>query len=390
MKTPPLLAFQPFAILFAVSALASVLQPPPETAETLTIAAVGDVLLHAQLQKQAYAKGFPSLWRQVTPLLKGADVAYANLEGPLAGALDMRGQPVKDPGLKFDGKAYTGFPTFNYHPQLASELRRAGFTVVSTANNHAMDRHSLGVDRTIEALDDADLAYTGTRTRKEADADKGDYHWHTITRAKGWTVAWVACTFSTNGLPDRHHQVLRCFEDQDIVISEVKRLSRDRTVDAVIVTPHWGEVEYRSKVEDGQRELAHRFAEAGATALIGNHPHVTKPREEIATHDGRKVPVVYSIGNFVSAQDTLAERTSAIVYFDLVHAARGKVAVKSVRYVPLWMLRHPYSVVPADTSVAAPAGSISLLEKLLGKTGRVKTKANPVAGAPAPGLGEKD
>ncbi|MGL1227205.1 CapA family protein, partial [Vibrio parahaemolyticus] len=79
-------------------------------------------------------------------------------------------------------------------------------------------------------------------------------------------MAWIACTFSTNGIRDPHRQVLRCFEDADLVESEIRALRRDPRVDAVIVTPHWGEVEYRQTVEHGQRTLARRFAEAGATA----------------------------------------------------------------------------------------------------------------------------
>lgn len=363
--------------VFLSEAFASV-EPPSVAPDTLTIAAVGDVLLHSPLQKQAYEtpEGFQKLWRPVTPLLRAADLSYANLEGPAAGAIDARGRPVKDPGLHYDGKAYSGYPTFNYHPKIAAELKRAGFSVVSTANNHAMDRASPGVDRTIGALREAGLAFTGTRTAADARADEGDFSWHVVTKARGWRVAWIACTFSTNGIRDPHRQVLRCFEDADLVESEIRALRRDPRVDAVIVTPHWGEVEYRQTVEHGQRTLARRFAEAGATALIGNHPHVTKPSEKIVTKDGREVYVVYSIGNFVSAQGTLAERTSALIYLRLSRKPGTKAKVSSVSYVPLYMQKHPYTVAPAENNANAPAASIRLLETMLGKEGRVRAKAS--------------
>jgi hypothetical protein len=378
-------AFSLISALLALSAPgAGAAVPPPTPAvdpDSLTIAAVGDVLLHSPLQKQAYASkdGFQRLWRNVTPLLKLADLSYANLEGPAAGALSTRGKPVKDPGLKFDNVAYTGFPRFNYHPRLVAELKRGGIDVVSTANNHAMDRSSLGVDRTVDALENAGLAFTGTRTASDARADDGGFQWHVVTHAKGWSVAWIACTFSTNGIPDRQHQVLRCFEDSDIVESEIRALRRDSKIDAVIVTPHWGEVEYVQKVEHGQRALARRFAEAGATALLGNHPHVTKPWEKIHTRDGRDVVVAYSIGNFVSAQQTLEERTSALVYLGLQRSPGKRAWVSSVKYIPLYMLHHPYAVVPADSSRLAPKASIALAEKMLGKEGRVSSKSRPIA-----------
>ncbi|MGZ3657608.1 MAG: CapA family protein [Bdellovibrionota bacterium] len=353
----------------------------PAGPDSLTIAAVGDVLLHSQLQRQAYsqADGFQKLWRSVTPLLKAADFSYANLEGPAAGALGARGRPVKDPGLKFDNVAYSSYPQFNYHPKLVSELKRGGIDLVSTANNHAMDRASLGVDRTIDALNAAHLPFTGTRTAEQAANDQGDFAWHVVTKIKGWNVAWIACTFSTNGISDRKHQVLRCFEDSDIVESEIRALHRDPAIDAVIVTPHWGEVEYAQKVEHGQRALAQRFAEAGAAALLGNHPHVTKPWEKLTTTDGRECVVVYSIGNFVSAQKSLAERTSALVYLGLSRSPGKKAWVSTVKYVPLYMLQHPFAVVPADTSKAAPQSSIALLEKMLGKSGRLSSRLHPLA-----------
>jgi hypothetical protein len=358
--------------------------PPTTTAvdpDSFTIAAVGDVLLHSPLQKQAYASkdGFQRLWRGVTPLLKLADLSYANLEGPTAGALNTHGKPVKDPGLKFDNVAYTGFPRFNYHPRLAAELKKGGIDIVSTANNHALDRSSLGVDRTVGALESAGLAFTGTRTTSDSRADDGSFQWHVVTHTKGWNVAWIACTFSTNGIPDRQHQVLRCFEDSDIVESEIRALRKDSKIDAIIVTPHWGEVEYAQKVEHGQRTLARRFAEAGATALLGNHPHVTKPWEKIRTSDGRDVVVAYSIGNFVSAQQTLEERTSALVYLGLQRAPGKRAWVSSVKYVPLYMLRRPYAVVAADSSPLIPKASIALAEKMLGKAGRVSSKSRPIA-----------
>ena len=114
---------------------------------TITIAAVGDVLLHGPLQKQAYAArdAHHSLWKNVEPLLSRADLTYGNLEGPCADGMTTSGT-APDPGKVFDQRVYSSYPQFNYHPSLIDSLKESGFDVVSTANNHALDRRGREVD----------------------------------------------------------------------------------------------------------------------------------------------------------------------------------------------------------------------------------------------------
>jgi hypothetical protein len=133
--------------------------------ERITIAFAGDLLLHHELQEQAYASehGAASLWPDLADLLAEPDLTYLNLEGPLAPGLDRDFVEVRDPGKKFDRINYSSYPRFNYHPSIAADLVAAGIDVVSTANNHALDRGPLGVDRTITALRKAKLPFFGGR-----------------------------------------------------------------------------------------------------------------------------------------------------------------------------------------------------------------------------------
>ena len=301
-----------------------------EAGERVTIAAVGDLLLHHELQIQAYASpdNFLALWGGVQDLLARADVSYANFEGTAAAGLNRRGVKVADPGRRFDKVVYSSYPRFNYHPSLVDDLVRTGFDVVSTANNHAMDREPAGVDATIAALVQGGLRYTGTRaTTAPADAP-----WHAVTEARGVRVAWLACAQNTNRIPDPHGQVLRCKDGA--VEAEVRKLAGDPNIDAVIVTPHWGR-EYQPLPDAAQTGLAGRLAEAGATAVIGGHPHVLEPWEVRRTKDGREVFVMYSLGNFASHQPDLPRRSSMILYVGLTKPAGGKAFVHGVRYVPL-------------------------------------------------------
>jgi poly-gamma-glutamate synthesis protein (capsule biosynthesis protein) len=304
--------------------------PGPRT----TIAAVGDVLLHGALQRQAIDLRddgrFTTLWAPVADLLAQADTTYANLEGPTARGVNRGGHDVPDPGLAWDDIVYSSYPQFNYHGSLEDDLLASGVDVVSTANNHAMDRRALGADRTIERLEESGLRYTGTRHRDDLDAP-----WYTITEAAGFKLAWLACSYSTNGLPDDSHQVLGCWSDDDAIVDLIGELRGTAGIDAVIVTPHWG-VEYTANPTDEQRELAHRFLDAGATFVLGSHPHVLEPWERYQTADGRDTFVIYSLGNFVSGQAQLARRSTILLYLGLTRTDAG-VVPSGVRYLPLVM-----------------------------------------------------
>lgn len=308
--------------------------------EVVTIAAIGDVLMHHELQKQAYAtdSGFRAIWADLDHALSATDLTYANLEVPIARGLAHGGVPetgeksgsiaADDPGKRFDDHVYSGYPFFNAHPSLAADLVATGIDVVSTANNHALDRGSEGIDRTLAALDAVKLAHTGTRRRGSEDP------WHAITRAKGMRIAWLACTLHTNFGKDTHGQVLHCFKQRDELLGAVRTLAAADDVDAVIVTPHWGK-EYDPTPQDKQRALARELVEAGATAVLGAHPHVLQPWEKLVAADGREAFVIYSLGNFAHHQRSLPRRSSIVLYLGLHRRADGEVAIAGVRYLPI-------------------------------------------------------
>lgn len=341
----------------------------------ITIAAVGDVLLHGPLQKQAYASGdgFHSLWKNVEPLLERADLTYGNLEGPCAEGVAATGE-ARDPGKTYDNRVYSSYPQFNYHPSLVGSLKDSGFDVVSTANNHALDRRSLGADRTIKNLKAGGLPFTGTRATNDMDAP-----WYTVTEAKGVKVAWVACTFSTNGIPDTKNQVLNCYEDKTTLLSTIRGLKGRADVDAVIVTPHWG-TEYTHTPAAREKGLAHEMLDAGALAVFGGHPHVVQPWEKYKTQDGREGFIIYSLGNFVSGQTGVAKRSSLILYVGLTKGADGKVTVNGARHMPLTMGAAPY------TANLASGDSLALTTKILGSWNKLGAEealvTNPECGAP--------
>ncbi len=336
---------------------------------TIQIAAVGDVLLHSPLQKKAaIEKDFGYLWQDLGNYIADADVAYANLEGPTAINTPVKGPELKNPGECWDsqcyssefrnatkytdsngntrrrwnnGSYYSSYPLFNYHPDLGTDLYKSGFDVVSTANNHSLDRRQLGADRTIEALEKTGLQFTGTRLTTETETDRS---WITRTRNNGITLSWISCTYGTNGMPDKKDQVLHCFSEYgkkkipQLIKQEVK------LGNTVIVTPHWG-VEYSSKRSDSrnltpttrQTKYGKKWLEDGASLILGNHPHAFQKIEKHTTSDKREGLIVYSMGNFVSNQGAYGQRATGVVFVGMTRDYFGKVSINGVKLMPAYM-----------------------------------------------------
>lgn len=331
----------------------------------VTVAAVGDVLMHVLLQQDAadQPRGYAAQFVHVAPYLRMADIAVANLEGPAARNVGPGGRETADPGTIFDGAVYSGYPTFNYHPSLVPALRGAGFGVIQTANNHAMDRGPLGADRTLQAIGGAGLSATGTRPRNDPGRP-----WHATVSAGGHRIAFLACSFSTNGMPDPNRQVLGCYRDESAVLAQIRALSADPAISAVIFLPHWG-AEYVETPDANQRRLGRAALEAGAAAVIGTHPHVLQRIEPYRTSGGRDGFIAYSLGNFISSQWTVAQRSSAILFFDLLPGPSGLEA-QPPAWLPTRVTRYTSGVVvqPAEQAVDGRE-SVTHVASVLGRDG---------------------
>ncbi|WED43104.1 CapA family protein [Legionella cardiaca] len=295
----------------------------PLFAAHVHIIAVGDILVHMPLQKKGFKTGFATLWLDVIPQLNQADITYGNLEGPAAGMITMCGNETK-----YHSLAYTAFPMFNYPPSLIGALKLSGFDILSTANNHSLDRWGIGIDKTIDALHTNAMAFTGTRLQN----GKGAFF--AETNAHGISIAWLACTKHTNDIADKHRQVLKCYRDKEELLHLISELAK--THDAVIVTPHWGE-EYHERYNKDQERLAKEFAEAGALAILGSHPHWVQPFAWLTMPAGKKVFVAYSLGNFISNQGKLPNRASGLLSLYLKKQTDGRVIIEKVNYQPTYM-----------------------------------------------------
>lgn len=284
---------------------------------TLRLAFVGDVLVHEQLQDHGYRYGFDAIWSQPAKYLRAADLAIANLEGPVAPGMTEARTRVADPGPVEDGLVYTGYPLFNYHPVLLRDLKAAGVDLVTTANNHVFDRGREGADMTLAELARAGLPAVGSVPRE----GRREFV-HRRATALG-TVSFIACTYGTNGFTDARDQVIWCFAEQDRLTALVRREAADPAVAGVVVLPHWG-TEYASRQNSGQERLARALVAAGAMAVVGTHPHAVQPFTTEARGDGAQALVAYSTGNFISTQGFEPSAYEAMALIDICDGGAGR------------------------------------------------------------------
>lgn len=260
----------------------------------LSIVAVGDLNLGRGVAHQHLMKGdtlYP--FRALLDSLHAADILFGNLESPIAPPSHL----IED----------TGSYVFTAPAIAASALRRAGFTIVSTANNHAWDAGVDGVLETLRQLDRARVAHVGTgRTREEAERP-------VILRAHGWRVAFFAATRAFNPAPftfEQHPGANHvAWADTAWLYPAIRRIKATHAADLVIVSIHGG-VELDSLPRPWQRDLYRGAVDAGADIILGHHPHVLQPVEWY-----RRRPIVYSLGNFVFWQGSRWTSLSAIFRF---------------------------------------------------------------------------
>ncbi|WP_186438275.1 CapA family protein [Cohnella terricola] len=277
--------------------------PPSESPERLstlptepvvrraTLLAVGDIMSHMpQLPGYYNAKSqnydFTPWFAQVKPILEKGDWVIGNLETPIAG---------KD--LKF-----TGFPRFNAPDELAFAIKQSGIQLVSTANNHSLDRGVPGVRRTLGTVRKAGLIPVGTSVSLTDRSRK------VIEERNGIRLGFLAYTYGTNGIPlpaDSAYAVNLI--DPDTIKRDIASL-RQAGAEAVVVSLHFG-VEYQRMPNAEQKQLVRELVKAGADIVLGSHPHVVQPYEEIdvpasESEDGtaKKGIAIYSLGNFISNQ----------------------------------------------------------------------------------------
>lgn len=233
----------------------------------------GDIMLSRYVGRLARQKHDPA-WplHEVADLFASADIAFANLESPFSD----RGGNI-DQGMVFRAR-----------PEMVAALEAAGIDVVSAANNHVRDCGSYGIEFTLDLLEKHGIRAVGAGASGEL------AHQGAILARQGMGFGFLGYTFdqSNGNHPDVDERV--AMMDTERMRADVSSL-RERA-DVVIVSMHAGN-EYQPKPNAFQQRFARAAIDAGASLVVGHHPHVVQPVEQY--NNG---VIFYSLGNLVFDQ----------------------------------------------------------------------------------------
>lgn len=330
-----------FSVVFFIVSLANANNCSQDEA---TVLMFGDFLLHARLQELALKKqDYSWFFAKLLPLLATDNFKTLNLEGPAAAGVNKFGRQQYSVNY-YDNNVLGSYPMFNYHEKALVAIKQTGFDFVTTANNHALDRRALGVEKTIEGLDENQIPFVGTRKKQQDDSAFIKY-----VKIKNFKVGMISCTEHTNGLPDKEDQVLYCGKHLNKILNLIKNAREDRTIDGVMVFPHWGE-ENTHQPGAQQKAWARKFIEAGSFAVVGSHPHVIQTMESFQASNGNKGLIFYSLGNFISGQVKLAQKISLGLLLNISKENEGVLSVRKLAYIPLLMDLDEFQVIPLEPS----------------------------------------
>ena len=287
-----------------------------------TVIMVGDILLHDGIEKCAKREDgsydFTEVFRHTKDVIESADLAIVN-EEVIIGGKELR---------------VSGYPSFNAPFEIADELAETGFDVICHATNHALDRGRTGIENCLSYWEEnhPEIKTVGIYTSEEDSRDICIYE------KDGYKIAVLNYTYGTNGIPlPKGMPYAVNLLDEKNVIRDLE--AAEEAADLTIVCPHWG-TEYNLGVSRMQKKWAKVFADHGADLIIGTHPHVIEPVEEITSDDGRTVPVYYSLGNFINwtsgeGAGVANRMVGAMATVTLTKDKDGAVAVKDYSVKPL-------------------------------------------------------
>lgn len=245
--------------------------------EDITLAFAGDILLDGFVggQIEKYGVNFP--FAKVAPVLKQADIAFANLETPVS----------------VRGKAAEKTFAFRSKPAALAGLNYAGIDGVTLANNHILDFGQDAMLDTLIHLDKYKIGHTG------AGKDINEAFRPYTRTVKGKKIAVLGTSrvlSSPSWYAGKSHPGAASAYTQEPLLGAIKKSAKEN--DYTIVYIHWN-TEFKDYPEKYAKVLAQQMIDSGADMIIGAHSHCLMGIEYY-----KHKPIYYSLGNFVFNRST--------------------------------------------------------------------------------------
>jgi len=305
----------------------------------LTISAGGDLLIHDTVFKSVKnADGtynFDPIFADIKYVFEESDVSMINLEVPVAGNI----YPPSN------------YPNFNSPVELLDGVKNMGVDIISTANNHALDKGLNGLNETIKNAQSKELKVVGTYLTEDTKP--------LIIEENNIKLGIASYTYGTNGIPiPKAAPYCVNIIDKDKMKADIDYM-KSEGVDYIIFSMHFGQ-EYQTMQNQTQEELVDFLVSNGVDIVFGSHPHVPQPYQikDVTLEDGtqKQAFVIYSLGNFVSHQSDYYTKLGGIATVTVTKKGEEK-KIESYKVTPIYTYiktvsgKKQFKVVPLEKAI---------------------------------------
>lgn len=309
-----------------------------ETGKAL-ISCAGDLMCEPRMTN-AHRYGdsyfFHPLFQHVRGILKPSDFSVANLETTLTDCTPYAGEYHR-----IFGKFHCNAPEC-----YLDSVRYAGFDALVTANNHNCDSGLTGLTDTLNALDRHAFMHTGTFFPEETERVL-------FVKINGIRVAIVSYATYYNRLDGWHYTQ----EARDLWLNYFSKekaegdvaYARGKGAEFVMCYVHWGD-DYDDVPNQEQYDILADLKESGVDYIVGSHTHCLQWHNVAVSEDGREIPMMYSMGNFITSEVRELCKHTGILQL-MLRRKKGKIQVREF-FIPCYVFEQMGSsqicVVPTD------------------------------------------
>lgn len=260
-----------------------------EETERLTLLFAGDIMAH---RPNYSMKNYSKIWKDIKPLVSGADFSFANIEAPVNKNLP-----------------FSPYPDFNMQPSYPEAAIDAGFNVFSLVNNHTNDKGLEGIKETrkwaekIEEdskLSERPVYFCGIN---KSPGEKISYK---IIRKGNWKILFVAVTEILNRPDYRSYlnYVVASKKNWEEFSEYLVQIRKENPCDLMILSIHTDEPEYILSAGQKRKSYYRSLISKGVDVIWSNHPHIVREREFFGENETKllKNAIIYGNGNTISGQ----------------------------------------------------------------------------------------
>lgn len=249
----------------------------------INILAVGDINLKNKFGNSAFGN--------VQNILKKADISFANLET----VITQSDFPISNKAVVI--KTSKDIAKINLNKEL--------FDVVNIGNNHIFDFYERGLIDTLNYLEENNIEYIGIANSEKKSFATSDFHINGISVIFVGAATMEHKNYANYYVPTVNNELL------EFIRTSAKKY------DYVIVSMHWG-TELTISVSKEQEQLGKELINAGASVILGHHPHVVQGFEKY-----KNGLIFYSLGNFNFDINGINENSKISMILELVLSNKG-------------------------------------------------------------------